>query len=304
MANTQRVWEVPEPRAILAVEMNDGTIIYLRRHGNPKGPRMVLSHGNGLASDLYYPFWSLLVDDFDLILYDLRNHGWNPVGSQMDHHLPSFVDDQHRILETIDREFGAKPKIGIFHSISALTTLLSDTRGSEFAACILFDPPVCKANEIPEEFDEATRRCAQMTLNRTDQFDSIEECVDILRYLPPFSRVVSGVHELYAKTTLRQSANDGTYALRCPREYEAQIISYAKIFIVFVDLDSLQCPMKVLGADPVLPYSFLPSFNLSHISTLDYDFLPNATHFLQLEQPHECVAVVREFLEHHNLLDP
>ncbi len=51
--------------------MDDGTVITLRRHGNPAGPRMVLSHGNGLAADLYYPFWSLLADRFDIVVHDL-----------------------------------------------------------------------------------------------------------------------------------------------------------------------------------------------------------------------------------------
>ena len=38
-----------------------------RRHGNPVGARLVLSHANGLAADAYYPFWSLLCDRFDPI---------------------------------------------------------------------------------------------------------------------------------------------------------------------------------------------------------------------------------------------
>ena len=37
--------------------MLDGGVVTLRRHGNPNGPRLVLSHGNGLAVGLYYPFW-------------------------------------------------------------------------------------------------------------------------------------------------------------------------------------------------------------------------------------------------------
>ena len=60
--------------------MADGASITLRRHGNPTGPRIMFSHGNGLATDLYYPMWRLLMDRFDLVLWDLRNHGWNPVG--------------------------------------------------------------------------------------------------------------------------------------------------------------------------------------------------------------------------------
>ncbi|MDE2704119.1 MAG: hypothetical protein OXI35_03565, partial [Gemmatimonadota bacterium] len=81
--------------------MDDDTVITLRRHGNPAGPRLVLCHGSGLAIDLYYPFWSLLTDDFDLIIYDLRNHGWNAVSSLQNHNVPTFVSDHHLILEAI-----------------------------------------------------------------------------------------------------------------------------------------------------------------------------------------------------------
>ena len=60
MTASETVWEVPEPTAVHDVRVDDETVITLRRHGNPEGPRLVLSHGNGLAIDLYYPFWSLL----------------------------------------------------------------------------------------------------------------------------------------------------------------------------------------------------------------------------------------------------
>jgi pimeloyl-ACP methyl ester carboxylesterase len=99
--------------------MADGAIIKLRRHGNPTGPRIVLSHGNGLAADLYYPFWSLLADRFDIVLYDLRNHGWNPIGDRAAHVFPGFVDDSQRINASIDRHFGAKPRIGVPFRIRA-----------------------------------------------------------------------------------------------------------------------------------------------------------------------------------------
>ena len=34
-----------------------------------------------------------------------------------------------------------------------------------------------------------------------------------------------------------------------------------------------------------MPFAYLPTFNLSHILSVHYDFLPNASRFLQLEQP-------------------
>ena len=36
--------------------MHDGATTIIRRHGNPAGPRLVLSHGCGFATDLYYPY--------------------------------------------------------------------------------------------------------------------------------------------------------------------------------------------------------------------------------------------------------
>ena len=78
---------IPEPTAAFRVYAADGGVIVVRRHGNPDGPRLILSHGNGLAIDAYYPFWSLLANRFDLFIHDIRNHGWNPVGERHMHNI-------------------------------------------------------------------------------------------------------------------------------------------------------------------------------------------------------------------------
>ena len=66
------VWDIPEPHATFDVPLDDGSVTVVRRHGNPTGPRLVMSHGTGLAIDLYVPFWSAFLDDFDLFVHDLR----------------------------------------------------------------------------------------------------------------------------------------------------------------------------------------------------------------------------------------
>ena len=291
------VWEIPEPVSTCDVPVDDDTVITVRRHGNPEGQRLVLSHGNGLAIDLYYPFWSLLADDFDLIIYDLRNHGWNAVSPLHNHNVPSFVSDHDRILEAVDRHYGEKPRVGVFHSIAALTTLLSPTKGSKYSAYVLFDPPLCKRGASYEEFDAASERVAAMTRRRSPRFKRREELAEVLPYLPTYQRAVPGVHELVARTTLRECADGEGYELRCPREYEAQIVDYAAPYAVLVDFAAFRCPIKVIGADPTLPFSYLPTLDLSHMLTVNYDFLPETTHLLQLEQPEECVSLMREFLE-------
>ncbi len=299
---SETLWEIPEPLSTSDVRVDDDTVITLRRHGNPAGPRLVLSHGSGLAIDLYYPFWSLLLDDFDLVIYDLRNHGWNAVSAREKHNVPTFVSDHDIILEAIDRNYGKKPKIGVYHSIAALTTLLSPTKGSQFSGYVLFDPPLCKRGASYEEFDAAAERLAAMVRRRAHRFRNREQLTEVLSYIPTFQRTVPGFFDLMARTTLRERENGEGYELRCPREFEAQVTEYAAPYAVLVDFATFHCPIKVIGADPTLPYSYLPTLDLSHILTVDYDFLPETTHLLQVEQPEECAAELREFIKRNTEL--
>ena len=58
----------------------------------------------------------------------------------------------------------------------------------------------------------------------------------------------------------------------------------------------------VIGADPTEPLSFLPSVDLKDVLVLDYDFVSETTHFLKLEQPEECVALILDFLAQNRLV--
>ena len=307
---SEPAWEIPQPLSVCDVPLDDDTVTTLRRHGNPNGPRLVLSHGNGLAIDLYYPFWSLLTADFDLVMYDLRNHGWNPVGPREHHNIPTLIRDQARILDAIDRRYGDKPKTAIYHSVSALITLLSSSaaelltsaRRSPLAAQVLLDPTLCRPGVGQVELEEAAQRAAQVIRRRGYRFQSREDFVELLGYVPSFARVLPGVRELMARTTLRRSADGQEYELRCPRDYEAQIMEFTRTYCILVDLGALPCPTKVIGGDPTLPYAYLPSLDLGDMTGVDYDFLPETTHLLPLEKPAECVALIREFLDDHGLL--
>ena len=258
---------------------------------------MILCHGNGLAIDLYYPFWSMLTEDFDVVVHDLRSHGWNPVAPLDNHNVPRLVCDHDLVLDAIDSRFGPKPQAGVFHSISSMAPLLSPNEGCRFSALVLFDPPLRKPGATHNEFDEASEKTAKLARRRTSRFDTREDFTKLLAFLPTFRRAVPGVADLAARTTLRESSDGAGFELRCPREHEAQIIDHARLFAVLVDFDVLRCPTKVIGADPTLPYSYLPTLDLSKMLSVDYDFLPETTHFLQFEQPAACVAAMRDFLE-------
>ena len=241
---TEAVWEIPEPLSVCDVRLDDHTVTTLRQHGNASGPRLVLSHGSGLAIDLYYPFWSLLADAHELIVYDLRNHGWNSVGASKDHNIPTLIHDHDLILDTIGRVYGNKPTVGVFHSLSALVTLLSFT--GYYSALVLFDPPLCKPGSSQIELHAAAEKTAVQIRRRGDRFKIREEFADLLRYFPAFARVVPGVRELMARTTLRRAENGVDYELRCPRESEAQLMDYARSFFPLVDLERVHVPYGVI----------------------------------------------------------
>ena len=131
---------LPSPVCTIEARLDDGITTPVRRYGNPDGPRLLLSHGNGLAIDLYYPFWSLLLDDFDVVVFDLRNHGLNSLGDLRQHTFPNFCRDLEAVGRAVDHDFGVKPRAGVYHSVSCLAAVLSPSLSVSYAALVLFDP--------------------------------------------------------------------------------------------------------------------------------------------------------------------
>ena len=294
-------WDVPEPLAAAEIQTPDGARFILRRYGNPEGPRLVLSHGNGLAIDLYYPFWSLLADRFDLVLYDLRNHGWNPASDIRMQNIATFVSDNEYVFGGIDRHFGEAPRIGVFHSLSAVTALNHEPPGEGFNALVLFDAPIYPPGGDPLELDALWRRCAMVARLRQERFRTLEAFAEGLSRSPMFARLLPGVPDLFARTTLRPAPDGSGYELRCARECEARIFDYTFAYNFEPRAKDIACPVKAVGGDPTLPYSFLPSLDLAGLIELDYDFVPETTHFLQLENPRACVEILVGFLEREGL---
>ena len=300
MARPSLRWEVPAPLAIIEAEMDDGTEILVRRHGNPAGARLVLSHANGLAVDAYFPFWSLLADRFDVVVYDFRNHGWNAVGALEAHAIPTFVGDMTAVARAIELEFGPKPAIGVFHSLSGQTAAIEACSGAgSFAALVLFDPFICPQGCHPghqERLKTTMGRMVEGARRRRSTFDSEAAFAERLRTTPAFERLRPGVEELLARTTLRAADGGSEFVLRCPPEFEARICEQGYRYATTVDVAAIGCPVKVIGSDPVAPHSFLPTVAMGEIMALNYDFVPETTHLLQLEEPEDCVAALLEFI--------
>ncbi|HLJ43671.1 MAG TPA: hypothetical protein VKT12_05575, partial [Candidatus Binataceae bacterium] len=98
---------IPPPHAAFDAIMEDGAVIRVRRHGIAGAPRLVLSHGNALAIDGYFSFWGRLLDRYDVIVYDFRNHGDNPPHHPAHHQWKRFIQDDERIWHAIREQWDA-----------------------------------------------------------------------------------------------------------------------------------------------------------------------------------------------------
>ena len=133
---------VPPPDTRFSAVMSDNAVVILRRHGNLAAPRLVLSHGNGCAINGYFPYWRKLITDFEVVVFDFRNSGVNPVDDGADGYA-RFLEDLTDIYDAIDREFGSKLQIGVFHSMSARANLKLALDGhSRLDGLLVFDPPM------------------------------------------------------------------------------------------------------------------------------------------------------------------
>lgn len=278
------------------IRMSDGAPILLRRLGNPDGLRLVFSHGNGLAIDAYETFWRLMSDRFDVILYDVRNHGLNPTGDVAAHTMAQLVDDTVTVTRAIDRIFGRRPRVGVFHSLTALLCLSASPDEHRYSALMLFDPPVAPDAGSATRLLSINSQLVESTLRRQADFNTWDELANFYRCAPAFSMLRPRAIERLVRATLRTRGETGL-TLCCPPAFEAKIYEESIEWSTRVDIACVACPLKVISGDPMAPVSFLPSIDLHQIAKLDYDFLPETTHLLQLEEPGECALMLREFLD-------
>jgi len=288
--------------------MRDGAVIRVRQHGNPKGPRIAVCHGNGLASDAYYPFWRLLEARYELIVFDVRNHGRNPLHGANGHNWENFTIDQREIYTGIAAVLGEKPTLAAFHSLSAIASLQLAVDGeAPWSAMLLFDPPINPPvghtlyQAHLDDMAIMTRRAAR----RPERYRSIGLFEYQLRAGRGFQRWVDGAHHLVAETTLRFDEEVGDWVLVCPREFEAKVFNTNADAAIWPRVGEIRIPIRLVGADPEIEYATQPASSCRALARefgLAYDCLADTSHFLQIEQPERCARILEEFLAEHELV--
>jgi pimeloyl-ACP methyl ester carboxylesterase len=297
--------EVPTPLRVIEVRMEDGAVIRVRQHGNPLGQRLALSHGNGLAIDGYLPFWGRLLERYELILFDFRNHGQNPLHHFSHHNWPQFIHDLERIFERVRQELGSKRTAGVFHSLSAVTSVMQTQRlGKRWDPLVLFDPPFYPPDGHPiRELQRGTEDdIAKRAERRTPSYDDPMALAH--QFERRFPRWQPEGYELMARATLRYDSGERRWLLACPREYEAHIFRSNRETSTWQRMRHLPVAVKLICADPADggPPALIGRA-LREEAGVEYEPIAGTSHFLQIEKPRECVRAMETFLATHDFFD-
>ena len=161
--NSGTEWVLPEPDSVCEVVTTTAASRSCGGTGTRTASGCCSATATGSQSICTIRFWSRLADEFDLLVYDLRNHGWNAVGGTPGaQHAQSA--DQEQVIAEVARRYGGRPTVGVFHSLSALTALLSSALGvggsGNVSAWVLFDPPLYRPGPTDPDFDAVAEKMA------------------------------------------------------------------------------------------------------------------------------------------------
>ena len=295
-------FEIPAPSMTFDVALKDGARIRMRRHGNPDGVRLLVTHGNGFAADAYYPYWQHLLPRFDLLVFDFRNHGQNIPVEPSNHNYAQLTDDLERVLQDVKSRLGQKPTAGVFHSMSARTAMKHAIEIAwRWDAIVLFDPPDVPppGHPIYPAMEIFENKLTEWARNRRRRFASIDELTNEYLQSRATRNWVPGEHELMARSVLRKSPDGDGYELVCAPENEATIYAQAMILNLWPRASEFGGPVKLIGCDPNLkggPATGPANQALGIEGGYDYSFVEGTGHLLQIEKPQECIRLTLEFL--------
>jgi pimeloyl-ACP methyl ester carboxylesterase len=301
------IFELPVPSLVFDVDLDDGAKICVRRHGNPDGTRILLSHGNGFAADAYFPYWRLFLDRYDVIIFDFRNHGQNIPVEPPNHTYAQLSRDLERVIQAVRAKLGDRKTVGIFHSMSGRAAMKHATEiGWRWDALLLFDPPDVPPPGHPTyaAMEAFEKRLTEFARNRRRKFASVEELTNDYLQSRATRNWVPGAHELMARSVLRKSPDGDGFVLTCAPENEAGIYAEAMTLNLWPMAKEFGGPVKLIGADPAAkgaPATAAANQALGIEGGYDFSIVEGTGHLLQIERPDECFRITMEFLTRHGL---
>jgi pimeloyl-ACP methyl ester carboxylesterase len=281
------------------VELEDGAFVVVRVCGS--GPRLVLSHGNGFAIDAYRRFWERFTDRYQVVTFDFRHHGKSSPWRGITNVWPQLVRDFDVILKAVESELGKAPSVGVFHSMSALAALLhAAEHAAPWIGIVAFEPPVRPPLAHPdyEAFMDLNRKLAERAVRRRSQFPDTAVLVESFRRAASFDAIDQDGLQLLADATLRWNEPKGLFELACAPELESNIFGMQGLDHAWSRISRLKTPVDLvagLQGDGGFGVIARIERDLARDAGFSFSTVANASHFLQLEKPGECAAIVDAF---------
>lgn len=298
--------DLPSPDQSFTLRMDDGAGVSCRRFARPGATRLAITHGNGFAVDGYRIFWEPLLKEFDIVLFDMRNHGRSERVGADGHNYLQMARDMGTIRRGIDAELGPARTVAVCHSMSSRAAMKHAVQMEwVWDGLVLFDPP----NVPPRghEYFEAMRvfetKLVEFALNREDVFASPEDLQRLFdegrgqRNWRPEARADMARAVLSAEP-------DGRYTLTCRRELEASIYLAALTLDLWPPASAYGGPVVMIGADPEwrgAPPTGVANRALAVEGGYEFEAIPETGHLLQIEKPEECRDALFRFLDRHGL---
>lgn len=294
----------PDVTQRLTVNLSDGATVSVRRWGPERERRVVISHGNGLAADGLWVFGRELLVDFEVVAFDLRNHGQSTPAGQPDMPWPRYIADIPEIFDAIVDGFGERETHGAFHSMSSACTLIAQTLTPRpWTSLTLFEPPIAPASapDLVAKFNVMQQGLAERTLARRRDFPGPEDLARSFGRAPTFNGITpDAIHQL-ARATLRPGS-DG-WQLACAAEVEASnFVTAVELVRHWADFARVDVPVQiVLGDEAVHDMPLLAAFGRSMEQSFGFSVItcPGTNHFMQLQQPAWCARQVAAFAKNN-----
>jgi len=300
---------LPAPAETFDAAMTDGTTIRCRRHAIGKGPCLAITHGNGFATDGYRVFWEPLLERFEVVLFDMRNHGQNAPSIPDRHNYLQMSLDLASVERAIRPRLAAGQKlVAVTHSMSGRAVMKQVVeQGWSWDAIVLFDPPNVppRGHALFETMRTFELKLIDFACNRPDRFASVDDAIKGFRESRASSRWVPQAQEDMGRAVVRPDPAGNGYVLACRRELEGAIYLAALTLDLWPPASAFQGPTLLVGADPEQkgnPPTGIANRTLATEQGYEYEMIAQAGHLLQIEKPEECREVMLRFLAKHGIV--
>jgi pimeloyl-ACP methyl ester carboxylesterase len=263
-------------------------------------PPLIFVHGTGFHAWLWSPYGEALRDQFHCYAVDQRWHGDSTREDRSFDWIHNGDD-----LAAFVRELGLHKPYFVGHSMGSVSIAFAEARHPGTVGRAVFIDPIIMGDayyEVP--FTLENHPMAAKTMKRRVVWDSHEQMVQTYGAKPPFDSWKPEFLRLYVQHGTRPSAAGGV-ELKCRPEHEAQVYLNGNRSSPWPHLENLDFPTMIVRP---LKSDTLHVTRASEVAErmpqgrlID---VPEATHYLPMEEPETLIRIIRDFdVQTHGLAD-